>query len=384
MAEIILKSPQACKLVLNKETSFNEGYNRGYLKGNEDGYNSGYAVGNSDGYATGVEEGKTEGASAFWDVVQDKGNRKYYQYAFAYWGATECSPKYKIAPNNTSFANAFQGCTALKTVDWDKFDLSNCQTFNQSFNSCFVLEGIDTELAPTSAAANVWAYTFSGCNKLKRIKKIAAQETHSWTLSFNNCSGLEDVTFDGVIGNDIDLSPCTKLSRDSVESLFNALSLDVTGKTVSLSSSVENTCREYITGGGKEFAFGDTYTSNGLTFTNGGSTISWTGTLDEGTTAVCPLMTEPYALQNNMCVYIDDMDNPYSDLQITVEMESTGERVTYHRSSSPCRLSKGDVIVSVELVVSEDSVLTASYPFVVGNVLDFWTAVKDNWTVTLI
>lgn len=339
-------------------------------------YNSGYDKGVADHKADSVD----------WDIVQDYGKRTVYIYGFAYWGATELKPKYTIAPTTTTFTNAFQGSTTLETVDWSKFDLSKCTTFNQSFNSCFVLKSIDVDLSPASLVANCWQYTFSGCRELKKIQAIKAMSGHLWTGTFNTCTSLEEVRFtdDSVIGNDIDLSVCTKLSRDSVESLFNALSLDVTGKTVSLSSSVKDTCREYITGGGKEFAFGDTYTSNGLTFTNGGSAISWTGTLDEGTTAVCPLMTEPYALQNNMCVYIDDMDNPDSDLQITVEIKSTGKRVTYHRSSSPCYLSKGDVIVSVELVVSEDSFLTASYPFVVGNVLDFWTAVKDNWTVTLI
>lgn len=384
MAELILKTPTERRLTINKDTSYNDGYSRGFANGYKEGEKDGYIDGREDGCIEGIEIGKAESTDGFWDIFQNYGKRLYYMYAFSYWGETDISPKYMISPTNTAFQYAFQGA-GVKNIDWTKFDLSECGTFNQSFNNCSKLESIDAELAPTSEASNVWAYTFSGCRELKSIKKITAQETHAWTKTFNSCGELTDIAFDGVIGNDIDLSACTKLSRDSVVSICEALSSSLYGKTITFADEVQDTCREYIMGinSGKSFAFGDTYTDSGLTFTNNGNTISWTGTLDEGATAVCPLMTEPYTVQYKMCVYLDDIDYIKSALRMTVKHKNSGDTGVYTGSSTPLYLEPGDVIISAELTVS-DMVLTSSYPILNGNIIDYMTSVKDNWTFSFI
>ncbi len=162
-------------------------------------------------YDSGYENGKADQKkdSVDWDIIQNYGNRIYYPRAFGYWGLIDISPKHIVAPTGNNFVQAFQGSYA-RNIDWSKFDLSQCASFSEVFNSCPYLLSIDTDLAPTSTASNVWNYTFGGAQKLKRIQKMVTKLTHQFLSSFAKCYELEEIRFapydaeNGIgIGNDI-------------------------------------------------------------------------------------------------------------------------------------------------------------------------------------
>lgn len=333
------------------------------------------------------EKGTEKGVSDFWDIFQNYGKRLYYIYAFSYWGETDINPKYMISPTNTAFQNAFQGAD-VKNIDWTKFDLSKCGTFNQSFNNCSMLESIDAELAPTSEASNVWAYIFSGCRKLKSIKKITAQETHAWTKAFNLCGELTDIAFDGVIGNDIDLSACTKLSRDSVVSIFTSLSDSVNGKTASFSSSVQSRCNVILLGLDKGFGFGDTYTSNGVTFTANGDIISWTGTPDG--IPIAHLLNEEYTVtgEGDLVVVFEDLEGAYNNIDdfcMNVRHPNGEIENFWSGYGNTFTLSSGDTICDAQLFLqSPIENISSMRPVLSCLEWDRLVASKQNWTISLV
>ena len=200
-------------------------------------------------YDKGLADGKAQGGNGdiSWDVVQDNGNRTMYMYGFAYWSMRECNPKYKIVPTGTYFQNAFQGCLNLEEVDWTKFDLSQCGSFYNTFYNCFALKSIDIDLRPTATTATVFNNTFRSCMALKKIQKIVPKVTHTWTDCFYKCYELEDVTFgEYLIGNDISFADCSKLSKDSILSILNALSLETnSNKTLTLNKTAVNTAFDF-------------------------------------------------------------------------------------------------------------------------------------------
>ena len=70
-------------------------YEAGYSVGKRDGLNFG---GYTEGFEAGKQEGKQEEYDAFWDMIQQKGNRADYSYAFLRWGGQYIRPKYKVIP----------------------------------------------------------------------------------------------------------------------------------------------------------------------------------------------------------------------------------------------------------------------------------------------
>ena len=195
-------------------------------------------------YEKGVADQKA--VSVDWDIIQNKGNRQYWQNAFAYWGSGDINPKYMIKPTakaTTGAQSMFQG-SYVKNIDWSKFDFSECTTLYTAFNSCAFLESIDIDLAPTSTMASMWNYMFSGGINLKRIQKIVTKLNQTYTSTFYNCNELEEVRFApydadaGIgIGNDISFADSPKLTRGSLESILLALA-PVDGKTLTFSTEL--------------------------------------------------------------------------------------------------------------------------------------------------
>ena len=225
MADFILRAPKNRSIAIGDKSPYKTGYDNGYSDGYETGRDEGYVEGSQAGYDKGIADQKA--VSVDWDIIQDYGNRTAYNRGFAAWGIKECNPKYAISPTATNFINCFQACTELETVDWSKFDLSACTSFSQAFNSCFKLKSIDADLVPASLTASCWQYTFSGCWELERIQKIKALSGHTWTGTFNRCDNLAEIRFtdDSIIDNDISFIDCSKLSKESIESIFEALTL---------------------------------------------------------------------------------------------------------------------------------------------------------------
>lgn len=179
--------------------------------------------------------GKKAEYDAFWDGVQDYGNRTGYSQAFSNWGSEYIRPKYKVIPKESNGVSAiFEYCKKLKKIEAKYFDFSQKETgtnnnagYYYTFNSCNKLEEIeDIGLIPQVNYINTFAYDY----KLHTIAKMGVDENTRFSNAFISCEELVNLTIDGVIGqNGFDIHWSTKLSAKSLYNIITALSTTFEG-----------------------------------------------------------------------------------------------------------------------------------------------------------
>lgn len=191
-----------------------QGYSNGYSEGEAFGMQQGRAEGYDMGIADGIEQGKQAEYDAFWDVYQANGTRRFYSYAFAYvWGGDVYSPKYDICGGNSN---------ALSYL-------------------FYISQATDTKVNIDATLATGSASVFHAASKLKTIRKIIISQNTTFGSWFNDCTELENLTIEGVIGKDgFNVKWSKKLSRASHESIMAALSTTTTGLTVTFSQTAVN------------------------------------------------------------------------------------------------------------------------------------------------
>ena len=179
----------------------------------------------------------------FWDAFQSYGNRPQYQYAFMEWNSDYIHPKYKVAPKSGHMAQMF--CKSkVKKIEKEYFDFSNVPTaayatngLYYTFQFCSELEEIEVDLP-----GDFLNGTFHGCTKLHTIAKLSVKETTIFSANpFFECIALEEIRFEGVIGNILDLHWSTKLSAESYYSIITALSSSVSGQKFIVPPTAEAT-----------------------------------------------------------------------------------------------------------------------------------------------
>lgn len=209
-------------------------YEAGYQAGKADGderYEEGFVDGHNDGYATGLqdgaENGRQEAYDSFWDGVQANGTRKDYEQAFKLWDCEQIHPKHKVAPKGTRTIQMFYQNTSLKRIEAKYFDFSNCSTSQTGetsgnyyvFSGCTALE----EIEDVGMLAGYYSSTYRSCYKLKRIAVMRSVADTKYNNALIFCWALEDLTIEGVIGqNGFNVSDCP-LTHDSLMSIINAL-----------------------------------------------------------------------------------------------------------------------------------------------------------------
>jgi len=180
--------------------------------------------------------GQQDRESAFWDAIQDSGNRTDYRYAFFHTGFTHIDPKWDIRATNGD--SIFCVCAKLESVNWEKVDLSAASSLYSAFAYCSNLTEVDTDLCVPNGTATLLNSVFRNCTALQRVKKITAHPSAVWKNSFDNCTALTHIIFDGTIGaNGLNLQWSTELDRESIESIINALSDTTTGLCITLSEA---------------------------------------------------------------------------------------------------------------------------------------------------
>ena len=202
--------------IAEKLTKIADNEQKVYDAGYERGYHDGEIVGGGS-YDEGFADGKQAEYDAFWDVYQNNGNRTDYSFAFAgnggngyssakgVWTNETFKPKYPlIASKGANYM--FRG-SCIENVDCD-IDISQCTTVTYMFYYNYLI---------------------------KTIRKLIISENVKMTAPFEQCSALENITFEGVIGNDINFQWSTLLTRASIESIVSHLSDTASGKTLTLS-----------------------------------------------------------------------------------------------------------------------------------------------------
>lgn len=247
-----------------QETAYNHGYNdgdadgyrvgygEGYETGHDNGYKAGHDGGHDEGYNQGYDEGRQAERDAFWDAFQGA-NRRHWENAFQdkSWNDTTFFPKYDIKPNNQIAGALFRYCgiTDLEgrlNECGVTLDTSGATSLNNAFAES-LLTTVPALDIRNCVASNAFTSAFAGCRSLKTIRKIITNAGILYDRVFQNCPLLKNITFEGVIGQNIDFSSCTKLSWDSITSTVNALSDTAEGKTLTLSKiAVDNAFMHYI------------------------------------------------------------------------------------------------------------------------------------------
>ncbi len=185
------------------------------------------------------EKGAQSEYDAFWDAYQRKGVGKQYHYAFAGYGWTDetFKPKYDIVMKSSNLG-AFQYCNVTDITASLKECKVNLDTSGAtSLQAMFSYAATKTlPVIDASTSVNLTS-TFSDCKNLERIEKLVVIKKHTYSGTFYNCIALRDISFEGEIGNDINLQYSTLLSKASIESIIGCLSDSTTGKMVTLSKT---------------------------------------------------------------------------------------------------------------------------------------------------
>lgn len=211
-------------------------------------------------YEAGRDVGKNEEWSRFWDSYQQNGKRTDYRYAFGgKWDLEAFRPKYDIVIKDGG--NMFNGFAPQIDLEAYLKELGVGITIallkGKTIADGFFYSGFTAlptiDLSLTSAnQSNLFAYAYY----LKKIEKIILGDdgTQQMTKWFSYCNELEEIRFEGKINCDVDIHWSTKLSADSIYSIFNALSDDVTEKTATFPSTAPATVNALPANGDASFA----------------------------------------------------------------------------------------------------------------------------------
>ena len=190
-------------------------------------YNSGYGAGKEAEY------------DAFWDACQVNGTRTNYRTGFGWasWKDETFKPKYDIKPKNAygvftgTYIADIWGYLEKAGVKLDTSEATDMSYVCSEIKYCPRIGELDFRKATASTGA------FYYSNAIETIDKIIVNENNVYSSWFTGCTKLKNIKFEGVIGNNINISPATLLSRASIESIVNHLSDTVSGKTLTLSKA---------------------------------------------------------------------------------------------------------------------------------------------------
>ena len=194
-------------------------------------------------------KGKQEEHNLMWNSIQnhDNGATANYAYKFRAWKREAFYPIKNIKPTTVEYMFAFfEQNSAIPFNLKDRLnecnvtlDTSSCTTFNFGFYFTSFSELPHINMSSLTNAS----YTFAYNTYLKKIEKITVNENAKWTNAFDNDTALEEVYFDGKIGNNISFASSSLLTSDSIDSIINALKQDA-GKVLTLNSVVKQTFRK--------------------------------------------------------------------------------------------------------------------------------------------
>lgn len=159
------------------------------------------------------EAGKKSEYDRFWDEFQ-KDLTLSYMFAGKGWTDETYNPRKEIKTTNGYGANyvfAYSNITDTKV----NIDFSNLDVYVSNL--------------------------FYDARNLKTIKKLIVGAKTPYTNCFINCTALENVTFEGIIGRSINFSYSPLLSKESIENIVECLSESETSQTLTLSqTAVDN------------------------------------------------------------------------------------------------------------------------------------------------
>ncbi len=169
------------------------------------------------------DAGKRAEYDRFWDIFQDYGKRKAYANSFGGAGWTDAlfKPKYDIETTDAYMMFRNTAITDLTNAGIRiTFKPSNMQYTFQYASQLTHIGVLDLSTMTVKGLDS----TFYSCAVLHTIDKIILNEsgTNTFGGTFTGCHRLQNIVFEGVIGNNIAF-PVSPLSTESMNSIFSCL-----------------------------------------------------------------------------------------------------------------------------------------------------------------
>lgn len=197
---------------------------------------------------TSEEQGRQQQYDEFWDSFQNNGKEYNYQFAFAgyQWNDTNFKPKYDIVLGvGYTGQSMFWSCPVTNIAETlerqgVRLDTTNCGYWTSMFQ---LVESIRIpELNCTHAMDynnNGLYMTFYNA-KVETFDKLVVVENVKYTSTFQGCTNLKNIVFEGVIGQPINFQWSTLLTKESMLSIMSHLSETSSGMTLTLSKVAVN------------------------------------------------------------------------------------------------------------------------------------------------
>lgn len=172
--------------------------------------------------------GKKAEQTAFWESFTNNGESGVYYYTFSEkrWNKDTFKPTCNIVPTEAdhTFYRHNYGKTAYDFAQQLEdngvvLDLSNCTLGNYTFDGARI-----TRLPELNMAKGTFTCFVRNCIDLATIEKLIVSNdgNQNFTQTFNNCSKLKNIIFEGVIGRSISF-PVSPLSVDSLKSIISCM-----------------------------------------------------------------------------------------------------------------------------------------------------------------
>lgn len=177
-------------------------------------------------YNAGYEKGKAEGGinyDTFWDAYQSNGEPMNYQLAFANNRFTNetYNPKYPIVCSNSN--------TTARSMFYNNTEITDTKV------------PIDVSAISTTTVLQLTfaCYGTGIVSALETIRELRVTESTDYPNAFMNCIKLKNITITGTIGKSIGLGQ-SPLTKESILSVYNALSITATGQTCTFEKDMIN------------------------------------------------------------------------------------------------------------------------------------------------
>ena len=180
--------------------------------------------------------------ATFWDLYQNYGNRKTYQFGFAGGGWTNSTfnPKYSIVlsggyPYAMFWMSGISG--DLEEICEEKgitIDFTGALSMNYCFSQANLLKSVG--FVDVSCAEKNVMQTFGYNSGIETIRVFKVREEQTYSTPFVGCTSLKNITIEGVIGNNFPINQ-SPLTHESIMSIINHLGTYSTTKTLSLGST---------------------------------------------------------------------------------------------------------------------------------------------------
>lgn len=205
-----------------------------------------------DDMASGVNDVYDAGVAKLWRIITFNGKRTHANRVFAEsdWGSIEELPLV-WAPTGyfTQLFYNYKGAKLPRTQYLDLSKPSSANIYNQeAFSQMFAWwsdnygpNGVIPDYG--LPAVGIYYQTFANSRGLKTITKIRTMASTVFNNTFMSSPNIVNITFEGVIGKNIDVSPCTKLSHDSLMNIIECLkdySEDTSGTVYTLTMGSTN------------------------------------------------------------------------------------------------------------------------------------------------